>query len=98
MASKQDLVEFLDSRVLDPILEASEEKYRGKQREDLKYVQDRTRSEKERYHKYGSADEVVRMFKDDIHSENAKPVNDRLKELGLPRLVDVRDEFERKAA
>jgi hypothetical protein len=98
MAFKEELVRFLDERVFDRILNASAEKYDGKKGDDLKYVQQRTRSEKERYHKYGSADEVVRMYKDDLHSENAKPVNDKLKELGLPRLVDVQDEFEKKAA
>lgn len=98
MASKEELVRFLDQRVFDPILKASLDKYNQKQQEDLRYVQDRTRSEKERYAKYGSADEVVRMYKDDLSSENAKPVNNKLKELGLPRLVDVRDEFEKKAA
>lgn len=98
MASKQELVQFLDQHVFDPILRASEDKYQGKKRDDLKYVQDRTRSEKERYHKYGSAEEVIRMYKDDLNSENAKPVNSKLRELGLPRLADVREEFERKAA
>ena len=98
MASKEDLVRFLDQRVFDPILKASPDKYNQKQQEDLRYVQDRTRSEKERYAKYGSADEVVRMYKDDLNSENAKPVNNRLRELGLPRLVDVKDEFEKRAA
>lgn len=98
MASKDELVRFLDERVFERILKASPEKYSGKQHDDLKYVQDRTRSEQQRYHNYGSADEVVRMYKDDLHSENAKPVNSKLKELGLPRLEDVREEFERKAA
>jgi hypothetical protein len=61
-------------------------------------VQDRTRSEKDRYHHYGSAEEVIRMYQDDLHSENARPVNERLKKLGLPRLVDVKEEFDRKVA
>ena len=98
MASKDELVSFLDQHVFDPILKASSDKYSGNKQDDLKYVQDRTRSEKERYHNYGSADEVVRMYKDDLNSENAKPVNNKLKELGLPRLTDVKDQFEKKAA
>ena len=98
MASKDELVRFLDQHVFDPILKASPDKYSGKEKDDLQYVQDRTRSEKDRYHSYGSADEVVRMYKDDLNSENAKPVNNKLKELGLPRLEDVRDQFEKKAA
>ncbi len=98
MASKDELVRFLDSKVFDPVLNASPDKYNGNKKDDLKYVQDKTRSEKERYHHYGSADEVVRMYNDDLNSENAKPVNTKLKELGLPRLVDVKEEFDRKAA
>lgn len=98
MASKEELQHFLDERVFDPILEASPDKYSGSERDDLKYVQDRTRTEQERYHHYGSAAELVRMYKDDLHSENAQPVNERLRRLRLPRLEDVRDEFERKAA
>ena len=98
MASKDELVRFLDERVFDRVLQASPNDYRGREQDDLKYVQDRTRTEKERYHHYSSADEVVRMYKDDLHSENARPVNNKLKQLGLPRLSDVRDEFERKAA
>ena len=98
MASKHELVSFLDQHVFDPILKASSDKYSRNKQDDLKYVQDRTRSEKERYHNYGSADEVVRMYKDDLNSENAKPVNNKLKELGLPRLTDVKDQFEKKAA
>lgn len=95
MAKKEELVRFLDEKVFDPILRARASK--GKE-DDLKYVQDRTKTEKERYHNYGSAEEVVRMYKDDLHSENAKPVNEKLKKLGLPRLEDVREEFEQKAA
>ena len=97
MASKDELVNFLDHKVFDPILNASPDKYSGARRDDLSYVQDRTKSEKERYHNYGSADEVVRMYKDDLSSENAKSVNSKLKELGLPQLADVKDEFEKKA-
>lgn len=98
MANKEDLERFLDTHVFDPILKASPEKYSEQERDDLKYVQERTKTEKQRYHNYSSAEELVRMYKDDLHSENAKPVNQRLKRLGLPCLADVRGEFERKAA
>src|SRR5689334_21702585 len=94
---KDELVRCLDSRVFDPILNAAPEKYKGDERDDLHYVQDRTRSEKDRYHRYGSADEVIRMYKDDLHSENAKPVNSRPERLGLPGLEDIRENFEKKA-
>jgi hypothetical protein len=63
-----------------------------------RYLQRATRDEKNRYEHYGSAEEVVNMYKDDLHSGNAKPVNSKLKELGLPRLVDVKDDFMKRAA
>ena len=93
MASKQELVEFLDRRVFDPILHTSEDKYSGKQRERLNDVKRRTEAEKTRFHNYESAQKVVEMYKDDLSSEKAKPVNAHLEELGLPRLVDVKNEF-----
>jgi hypothetical protein len=33
------------------------------------------------------------MYQDDLSSEAARPVNARLQDLGLPRLVDVKEEF-----
>ncbi len=98
MANKNELVQFLNHRVFDKILAAKPNDYKESQREDLSYVQRATRDEKSRYEHYGSAEEVVNMFNDDLRSENAKPVNSRLRELGLPRLEDVKDEFLRKAA
>jgi hypothetical protein len=97
MANKEELIHFLDRKVFDPILHAQTDRYDGSAQDDLKYVQDKTKSEKDRFHNYSSADEVVRMFKDDLNSDKAKTVNHKLQRLGLPRLVDVRDEFEKLA-
>jgi hypothetical protein len=33
------------------------------------------------------------MYKDDLSSEKAKPVSAHLKKLGLPSLIDVKDDF-----
>lgn len=93
MASKQELVEFLDKRVFHPVLNAQESHYHGKQKEVLADVQKRTEAEQARFHGYDSAEQVVVMYKDDLSSEKAKPVNAHLQELKLPRLVDVKDEF-----
>ena len=98
MANKGELIEFLNTRVFNPILKAKPSEFKDSQRDDLEYVQRATRDEKTRYEHYGSAQEVLNMFKDDLHSENAKPVNNKLKQLGLPRLEDVRDEFLKKAS
>ena len=93
MANKSDLLHFLDKHVFHPILHASERDLGTKQREDLEDLKKRTQDEMGRFHGYDSAEKIVQMYKDDIHSEAAKPINARLQDLGLPRLVDVREEF-----
>ncbi|HEX9199695.1 MAG TPA: hypothetical protein VF865_09060 [Acidobacteriaceae bacterium] len=97
MSRKADLLSFLDKRVFHPILNAKENRYDTRQREDLQDLKRRTEAEKARFHGYDSAERVVAMYKDDLSSETAKPVNARLKDLGLPRLADVKDEFLRRA-
>ena len=97
MANKTELLNFLDKRVFHPILNAKEEKYGTRQREQLQDLKKRTEAEKARFHGYDSAERIVAMYREDLSSEAAKPVNAMLKDLGLPRLVDVRDEFLRLA-
>ena len=92
MASKSELLDFLDKHVFHRILHASERNLGTKQREDLEDVKKRTEAEMGRFHGYDSAEKIVEMYKDDLHSEKAKPVNARLLDLGLPRLVDVKEE------
>lgn len=93
MASKAELLDFLDKHIFHRILHASERDLGTKQREDLEDLKKRTQAEMGRFHGYDSAERVIAMYKDDLHSEAAKPVNARLQDQGLPRLVDVKDEF-----
>lgn len=93
MANKAELVRFLDRHVFEPILKADAAKYTGHEKDELQDVPRRTETERARYRKYDSADRVVEMYKDDLTSEKAKPVNAKLKRLKLPILADVKDEF-----
>lgn len=93
MANKQELLDFLDKHVFHRILHASERDLGTKQLEDLQDLKKRTLDEMGRFHGYNSAEKVVQMYKDDLTSAAAVPVNARLQDLGLPRLVDVREEF-----
>lgn len=93
MASKNELVEFLDKHVFLRILHASERDLSAKQREDLEDLKKRTQEEMGRFHGYDSAEKVVQMYKEDLTSPAAVPVNARLQDLGLPRLLDVREQF-----
>jgi hypothetical protein len=97
MASKQDLLHFLDRRVFNPILHASADDYSNADQKKLKDVQDRTQSEKERFHKYASAADIVENYKRDLHSSTAKRVNSELEHLKLPTLPSVEDEFLKEA-
>ena len=93
MASKTELLDFLDKHVFLPILHASERDLGTKQREDIEDLKKRTQDEMGRFHGYDSAQKIIDTYKADLHSEAAKPINARLQDLGLPRLVDVRDQF-----
>ncbi len=97
MASKHELVSFLERKVFDRIMHASADKYSESERAKLKDVQTRTQSEKDRFHGYSSAQEVVENYKRDLHSAAAKRVNSELEALHLPTLASVKDEFLRLA-
>jgi hypothetical protein len=92
---KQELIEFLDRKVFDPVLHASEKGKSDEQTKKLHHVQDSTRTEKQRYHDYENAAKVKQMFHDDLSSEPAQRIHRESRELGLPTLPDVEDEFGR---
>ncbi|MGE5540597.1 MAG: hypothetical protein ACM30I_18415 [Gemmatimonas sp.] len=96
-SAKHKLIEFLERRAFDPVLSAKPEHYPEPRRSKLADVQRRTRTEVERFHRYGSAREVVVNFLRDLDSEPAERVHRELKALGLPTLNDVEDEFMRLA-
>jgi hypothetical protein len=93
MANKQKLLHFLDQHVFNPILRASADRYSDADQRKLKDVQDRTKSEQERFRGYQSAREVIDNYKSDLHSSTAKRVNSELEKLKLPTLPSVKDDF-----
>ena len=93
MASKKELLQFLDSRVFNPILRANEHDFRESDRKALADVQDSTKSEKARFHGYRSAQEIRDNYLSDLHSDTARRINQELRRLKLPRLPDVKEEF-----
>lgn len=80
-------------RVFNPIIKASPDHYTTSHRRKLQDVQDRTRSEKDRFHHYSSAREIIDNYKSDLHSSTAQRVNRELQQLKLPTLPSVHDEF-----
>jgi hypothetical protein len=94
---KDELVRFLEERAFKPVLNAKPKNRSEAEQKKLEHVQKATRAEIERFHNYGSAQEVVTNFKRDLDSEPAKRIHAELRSLGLPTIHDVRDEFERRA-
>jgi hypothetical protein len=97
MASKQGLLHLLDRHVFDPILRASADAYGEADQKKLEHVQNRTRSEKERFRGYTNAGEIVENYKRDLHSSVAKRVNSELERLKLPTLSSVKEESLKEA-
>jgi hypothetical protein len=97
MAIKDDLLTLLDKHVFHPTLNAREDRYDEKHRKELRDLQRRTEEEKARFHGYDSAERIVTVYREEIGSETARPMNARLKDLGLPTLPDVREQFLRVA-
>lgn len=93
MASKQELLDYLDKHVFFRILHATERDLGTKQREDLEDLKKHTQDEMGRFHGYDSAEKIVAMYKEEVQSETHKAFNARLQDHNLPRFVDVSDEF-----
>lgn len=56
-------------------------------------MQDRTRSEKERFRTYANAQDVIDNYKSDLSSATAKRVNAELEHLKSPALPSVKEDF-----
>jgi hypothetical protein len=91
---KHALLDFLQRKVFDPVLNAKPD---GRPEADiakLEHVQKATEADAARYRRYVSADEVVTNFKRDLSSAAAKTIHAQLRQLRLPTIADIRDEFE----
>ena len=95
---REKLLDFLDRRAFDPVLEASPDDYNENDRKKLKDIKAKTQSTKKRYHQnYDTAKEVVDNFKADLSSEAAEKVHDDLRDLGLPTLNEIKGDFDKLA-
>lgn len=93
---KTQLVDLLDRKVFQPILGKNPSGYHSEeQKSSLKDVQQSTRSERKRFRdQYNSAQKVKDMYYDDLSSSSAQRIQEKSRELGLPTLPDVRQEFD----
>lgn len=94
-SKKKQLVEFLEEKAFEPVIKTRGTNYKGDpEKKMLEHVKRSTRAEEKRYREqYRTASEVKQRFFDDLTSRPAKKVDEELKQLGLPRLPDMKDEF-----
>mgnify|MGYP001409378913 CR=1 FL=1 len=94
--NKQQLIDLLDRKVFEPILRKSPDDYDTEdERDKLRDVQESTVSERERFREqYDSPERVKDMYHSDLSSSSAKRVHEESRELGLPLLEDVWEEFD----
>lgn len=75
------------------MIDASPEKYEGRDQEQLKDIQRKTVNEKKQFEKdYTSASQVKSGFLSNVRSEHAKNVTHTLQRLGLPTLPSVKED------
>jgi predicted amidohydrolase YtcJ len=74
-SKKEQLVRFLEQRAFRPVLNAKPSGRSEADRKRLEHVQRATKAEVARFHKYGSAEEVVTNFHRDLDSAPAKRIH-----------------------
>lgn len=91
---KEKLIEFLDKNAFDPVINKSKDDYDSeKQKKKFEDVKRSTKSEKERFRKYESPEEVRDNFLADLDSEPAQEIDKELDDLDLPKLPDMKEDF-----
>jgi hypothetical protein len=97
--AREQLLDLLDKKAFDPVLKASPNHYKSESdKQKLRDLQETTRHTQQSYHeKYTTAEEVRKNFRRDLSSEAAKKVHRELRDLGLPTLDELKDEFEQLA-
>jgi hypothetical protein len=97
--ARQQLLELIDRKVFNPILNASLDDYTDeKRRALLQDLQQTTRRTKQRYHEfYKTAQEVRDNYRDDLSSSAAEKAQRQSRTLHMPTLDDIKDDFERLA-
>ncbi len=92
--AKERLYKLLDERAFKPVLDAKPDDYPESIRNRLARLKRATQRERERYRGYDSPQGVVTNFERDLHSDAAEKIHRELRDLSLPTINDVRDEFE----
>lgn len=93
--NRDELLEFIDKKVLDPILEALPEQYSSKlDRERLISLQKTVAEKKESFHKKNlTASQIRDKYFCELFYETHHQYGKELEDLELPRLLQLRKQF-----
>lgn len=91
--ARQKLVQFINRKMLDPVLRTSDKRFSESERKVLERLKKKTETQKERYANYKTAAEVRQQFQGDLTSQPAKRVHADLRKLNLPAQPDFKDDF-----
>lgn len=92
---KSSLLEFIDQKALDPVLEALPEQYSSERdRRLLLMTQKRAAKEKEEFHdKHLTATQIIEKYFRRIYWETHLRFGKQLEDLELPRFLQLRQQF-----
>ena len=91
---KKQLLDFIDKKAFDVVLNANLEKYDKGDRKKLEDIQRKTKNEKDQFHNdYKNAKEVKNGFLSDVRSDAAQKLDKELRHLHLPTLPQIKDDF-----
>lgn len=92
---KELLLEFLDKRVFDPVLEATPDLYSSERdKANLELVKMNIERERDYFHNRSlSAEEIKNHYFRELYYESRHSIGKELEDLELPRFIELRDEF-----
>jgi len=91
---KKKLLDFIDKKAFDVVINADPGKYSKEDQKKLEDIQRKTKNEKDQFHNdYNNAKEVKEGFLSDVRSDAAKKVDKELRHLHLPTLPEIKDDF-----
>jgi hypothetical protein len=89
------LIDFLDQKVFNPIMEARPELYSSEREQRmLEYVKKFTSTEIDHFHrKNNSPEQILDMFFRELYYETSGILGKDREDLELPRFLEIREEF-----
>lgn len=91
----RQLIDFLDQKVFNPIMEATPELYSSEREQKmLEYVKKFTSTEIEHFHRKENSPEQIRdMFFRELYYETSGVLGKDREDLELPRFLEIREQF-----